>query len=86
VLLNTIVVIPLPEQIVCADGMAVISGLGFTKTVAVTGVPSQPLALGVMVNVTVTGNSVVLVNDPLMFPLPLAPMPVTVPALSLVHV
>ena len=48
-------------------------------------VPGQPLAVGVIVNVTVTGAVVVLVNEPLMFPVPLAAIPVTVPVLFLVH-
>ena len=53
-------------------------GLGFTNTVAVTGVPAHPLAVGVMVNVTVTGAVVVFVSAPLILPLPLAAMPVAV--------
>ena len=47
--------------------------------------PGHPLAVGVMVNVTVTGALVVLVNEPLILPEPLAAMPVTVPVLSLVQ-
>jgi hypothetical protein len=39
----------LPEQIVCEAGVAVAIGLGFTVTVNVTGVPEQPLAVGVIV-------------------------------------
>lgn len=70
----------------CDDGVAVASGLGLTVTVAVMSVPGQPFAVGVMVNVTVTGDNVVLVNTPLMLPLPLAAIPVTVPVLFLVHV
>ncbi|MNF78357.1 hypothetical protein D3C84_605370 [compost metagenome] len=38
-----------------------------------------------IVKVTVIGEFVVLVKLPLMFPLPLAPIPVTVPVLSLVQ-
>ena len=49
------------------------------------GVPGQPLAAGVMVNVTVTGAAVVLVNEPLIFPLPLAAIPVTATVLFLVQ-
>ena len=49
-------------------------------------VPGQVLAVGVIVNVTVTGAKVVLVNEPKMFPVPLAAIPVTVPVLFLVHV
>ena len=48
--------------------------------------PTQPLAVGVIVNVTVIGAKVVLVNVPLISPDPLAAMPVTVPVLSLVQV
>jgi len=39
----------------------------------------------VIVKVTVTGAKVVFVNVPLIFPLPLAAMPVTVALLSLVQ-
>ena len=85
-LVNTIVVIVAPEQIVCDDGVATASGVGFTSTVAVLVGPRQPLAVGVIVNVTVTGALVVLVNVPLISPEPLAAMPVTVPVLSLVQV
>src|SRR5258706_591872 len=74
-----------PEQIVCDDGVAIAVGVGFTKTVAVIGAPSQLLAVGVMVNVTVTGALVVLVNVPLILPAPLAANPVTATALSLVQ-
>ena len=45
----------------------------------------QPLAVGVMVNVTVTGAVVVLVNAPVMLPDPLAAMPVAAAVLSLVQ-
>ena len=74
-----------PEQIVCDDGVAIAVGVGFTKTVAVIGAPSQLLAVGVMVNVTVTGALVVLVNVPLILPVPLAAIPVTATVLSLVQ-
>ncbi len=60
-------------------------GVGMIVIVAVTGVPLHPLATGVMVNVTVTGALVVLVNEPLMLPLPLAAIPVTETVLSLVQ-
>ena len=82
---NTIVVIAAPEQTVCDDGVATAVGVGFTSTVAVTGVPAQPLAVGVIVKVTVTGALVVLVSAPLIFPLPLAGIPVTATVLSLVQ-
>jgi hypothetical protein len=81
--LSTIVVMAVPEQIVCDDGVATAFGIGFTITVAVIGVPEQPLAVGVIVKVTVTGAFVVLVNVPLMVPEPLAGIPVTATVLSL---
>jgi hypothetical protein len=37
------------EQIVCVTGVAVATGVGLTVIVTVIGVPSQPLAVGVMV-------------------------------------
>ena len=84
--LITIVVIGTPEQTVCADGAATAFGVGLTSTVAVTGVPAQPLAVGVTVKVTVTGTLVVLVSEPLIGdPDPLAAIPVTVALLSLVQ-
>jgi hypothetical protein len=52
--------------------------------VAIIGVPAQPLAVGVIVNVTVTGEPVALVKVPLILPLPLAAIPVTA-GLSLVQ-
>ena len=53
-----------------------IAGNGFTVTVAMIGIPTQPLAVGVMVKVTVTGALVVLVNVPLILPDPLVAIPV----------
>ena len=74
------------EQMVWLAGVATATGEGFTNTVAVIGVPGHPLAVGVIVNVTVIGADVVFVNAPLILPLPLAAMPVTVPpVLSLVQ-
>ena len=67
------------------DGVATASGVGFTNTVAVVVGPVHPLAVGVIVNVTVIGALVVLVNVPLILPLPLAAIPVTVATLSLVQ-
>ena len=63
----------------------VMVGIGFTITVAVIGVPAQPLADGVMVKVTVTGTVVVLFNIPLIFPVPLAAIPGAVAVLFLVQ-
>lgn len=61
------------------------TGAAPTVTVAVIGVPGHPLATGVMVKVTVTGLAVVLVSVPEILPEPLAAIPVTVAALSLVQ-
>jgi hypothetical protein len=85
VLESSIVVIVAAEQMVCEDGVAIATGVGFTSTVAVIGAPGQPFAVGVMVKVTVIGATVVLVKTPLIFPEPLAAMPVTVALLSLVQ-
>ena len=49
------------------------------------GVPGHPFAVGVIVNVTVTGAVVVFVSAPLILPLPLAAIPVTATVLSLVQ-
>jgi len=78
-------VIALPEQTFCDDGVATASGEGLTSTAAAMEAPGQPLAIGVMVNVTVTGDNVVLTNEPLIFPEPLAAIPVTVAVLFLVQ-
>jgi hypothetical protein len=80
------VVIAVPEQMVWLAGVATALGVGFTNTVAVVGVPTQLLDVGVMVNVTVTGANVVLVKVPVIGdPEPLAGIPVTVAILSLVQ-
>ena len=85
-LLSKMDVIGVPEQTVCADGVATTLDNGFTSTVAVIGAPVHPPAVGIMVNVTVTGADVVFVSAPLMVvPDPLAAMPVTEPVLSLVQ-
>jgi hypothetical protein len=60
-------------------------GEAFTVIVAVIGVPGQPFAVGVIVNVTVIADGVVFVNVPLILPLPLPGNPVTVATLSLDH-
>lgn len=49
------------------------------------GAPGQPFAVGVIVKVTVIGEKVVFVKLPDILPVPLAVMPVTVAALSLVQ-
>lgn len=60
-------------------------GLGLTVTVEVKDAPWQLPTVGIMVNVTVTGELVVLVSDPVIFPLPLDAIPVTKPVLFLVQ-
>ena len=70
---------------VCEAGVATAFGVGFTSTVAVIDAPGQAFAVGVIVKVTVIGALVVLVSVPLMSPLPLAAIPVTVAVLSLVQ-
>lgn len=60
-------------------------GRGLTVTVAVKDVPWQLPTVGVIINVTVTGEVVVFVSAPVILPLPLDPMPVTEPALFLVQ-
>ena len=65
--------------------MATAFGVGFTSTVAVIAAPGHPLAVGVIVKVTVTGALVVFVKTPLIFPEPLPAIPVTVAVLSLVQ-
>jgi hypothetical protein len=52
-----------PEQTVCVVGeaKAVLDG-GFTTTVAVTGVPTQPFLVGVTVNRTLSAVPVVFVS------------------------
>jgi hypothetical protein len=82
---RAIVVIEAPEQMVCEAVVVIAAGVGFTVTVAIIALPEQLLAVGVMVKVTVTGALVVLVKLPLMSPLPLSAIPVTVWLLSLVQ-
>jgi hypothetical protein len=78
-----------PEQAACDAGVATALGIGLTSTVAVIGVPAQPLADGVMVKVTSSGAVLVieLVSVPLIgLPDPLAGIPNTSTRLSLVQV
>lgn len=84
-LVSTIGVIGTPEQTICDDGVAVAFGCGLTITVAVIDGPGQPLAVGVIVKVTVCCTLVRLVNVPDILPEPLAAMPVTFTLLSLVQ-
>ena len=75
-----------PEHEFCINGAASAFGAGLTRTVAVIAGPGQLLAVGVMVNVTVTGTFDVLLRNPeIELPAPLAAMPDTRPTLSLVH-
>ena len=83
-----------PVKIMLGDGLfwqtvvapeIIAIGNALTKTVAVMGVPGQLLAVEVMVKVTVIGALVVLVKEPLMFPLPLSAMPSTDIVLSRVQ-
>ena len=83
--LRTIFVIASPEKMVWDKGEAIEFGVGFTRTVAVMAAPGQLLALGVIVKVTVTGAKVVLVNVPVISPVPVVAMPVTETVLSLLQ-
>ena len=84
-LVNAMVVMVAPEQIVWDKGVADAAGPAFTSTVAVIGAPVHPLAVGVIVNVTVIGDAVVFVRIPAMLPDPVAAIPVTEAVLSLVQ-
>ena len=48
-----------PEHLVCSAGVIVATGIGFTVTEAVIGVPEQLFAVGVMVYTTDPGADVV---------------------------
>jgi len=52
----------LPEQIVCIEGVAVITGTGLTVTVTGVGAPWHPFAAGVTVYTAVPGTTSVAVN------------------------
>lgn len=82
VLLNNIDAIVVPEQTVCEDGVTTATARGFTNTFARL---AQLLVLGVIVNVTYKGAVVVLINAPVILPVPLLAIPVTVAVLFLVH-
>ena len=69
---------------VILPGHTMVSG-ACTITVAVIGAPTQPLAVGVMVKVTVCAAVVVLTNVPVMLPVPDAAIPVTAAVLFLVQ-
>ena len=75
--LNAIPVVA-PLQSVWDAGVATTSGIGFTVTNTVTGVPAQPAAVGVIVYVAVPGMDPVVVNvsaivEPLPTSAPLTP-------------
>jgi hypothetical protein len=75
-----------PEHIVCEEGDAVTTLEDvLTCTVDVMAVPVQPFAVGVMVNVTVTAEPVVLVKVPVILPVPFDAMPVAEDVLFLVQ-
>jgi hypothetical protein len=38
-----------PEQMLCADGVAVVAGVGLTVIITFFDIPAQPLAVGIMV-------------------------------------
>lgn len=58
---NVTNVVGVPEQIVCISGVLVITGFGLTVMAYFTGVPAQPLAVGVIAYVTFPAVAVVLV-------------------------
>ena len=73
-------------HIVWLGGVATAIGSGCTSTVAVIASPAQPSPLvGMIVKVTVWSNPVRLRSVPLISPVPLAAMPVTLTLLSLVQ-
>jgi hypothetical protein len=85
--LNVILLMGDPEQTDWIAGVLLTTfEFEFTVTVAVMAVPVQPFAVGVMVNVTVTGEPVVLVKVPVILAeVPLEAIPVTEPVLFLVQ-
>jgi hypothetical protein len=77
-LLSAIAVVP-PEQIVAVAGVAVANGTGFTVMITGIGEPGHPLAVGMIVYVTVPGDvpvakSVWAMFDPLLEVPPEAPV------------
>ena len=82
---STIFAIATLEHTFCVAGVATARGSAPTITVAVIGVPTQPAAVGVMVNITVCGVPVMLTSVPEISPEPEAGIPVTLVVLSLVH-
>ena len=72
-------------EVVAAEDVKVIVLLIIEVVVAVIAVPRHPLAVGVIVKVVVTGAFVVLINVPMILPVPLAAMPVMFVVLFLVQ-
>jgi hypothetical protein len=75
---NTSVLVFWLLHTVCAVGVTVIIGVGFTVMVNVCTGPGQLLAVGVTVNIPLVGAEPVLVavNEAIADPLPLKPMPI----------
>lgn len=75
-LVNAIVVMAVPVQMVCAAGVATAFGVGFTVIVKLTGVPVQVPSAGVTVMVATTGAVPVFtaLNEAIL-PVPLAAKP-----------
>jgi hypothetical protein len=73
---------------VCDVGLTDMIGVGFTLIVNVCTGPRQALACGVTVNTPLVGAVPVLVavNEAMLLPLPLAPMPIVVLLLAQVKV
>lgn len=78
----TLIVPVLTAQVGCITNGWPINILPFTNTVAVTGVPVQPLIVGVMVKTTGRSLPSAFVNVPLIFPEPPAAIPMTGPLLA----
>ena len=60
-------------------------GVGLIVADTTIGLPSHPLAVGVIVKFTICTELVVLVSVPVIAPLPLAAIPVVFTVLSLVQ-
>ena len=59
---SIIVVIPLPEQMLWVEGVAVVTGLGFTVISTVNVEPEQLFAVGITVYLTIPAVELLLVN------------------------
>jgi predicted membrane protein len=80
VLVNDSRVVPAPLQTVWSPGVALAIGVGLTVMVNVADGPAQLFAVGVTVNVAVTGVDplLVAVKEGIALPDPLAPMPIVI--------